>query len=440
MKKRIISLCLCLAMLLSCVALFGCKKDPQGGNTTPDAFVIMTEALDGLFNPFFSTSAADGTIVSMTQIGMLTSSYVNGEVTVGYGDNEAVVVKDYKTERNESNNTTVYTFVLKNGIKFSDGHPLTMEDVLFNMYVYLDPGYTGSSTMYSTDIVGLKDYRTQSQGGGTSADDALNNEAATRANIRLNELINLYKKVGKTNTEGSFSADYDKMIAAIATTSLTPGYKKAISTNTASVTNDQLKADYELALSLFKQELEKDFAGAKESYAESEPYKSHPEFQDEVFCFMFLEGYVDVEYGKTPEGKIDTTKIEKLTPQYTATDKASAINYVFNHQVENNLHVILTSWATATELRTQYTAHAKQVVLQEKGITIKNIEGIKSLGHVTTVESVTIGDKTYTVAHEHNEDGTPKNADQYDVLEITINGVDPKAIWNFSFAVAPQHY
>ena len=37
-------------------------------------------------------------------------------------------------------------------------------------------------------------------------------------------------------------------------------------------------------------------------------------------------------------------------------------------------------------------------------------------------------------------DGTPKNEGEYDVLEITINGVDPKAIWNFAFAVAPQHY
>ena len=91
MKKKIISLILCLSMCIGSMAAFtGCGKDKK-----PDAFVIMTDQLDGLFNPFFSTSASDGTIVSMTQIGMLGSKYVNGEVEVAYGEDEAVVVKDY---------------------------------------------------------------------------------------------------------------------------------------------------------------------------------------------------------------------------------------------------------------------------------------------------------------------------------------------------------
>ena len=148
MKRKILSVVLSIAMLIGmCSTLTGC-----GGSA--DAFVVMTEQLDGLFNPFFSTSAADGTIVAMTQIGMLGSKYVNGKVEVAYGDDEAVVTKDYDIVEN-GDNTTTYTFVLKNGILFSDGQPLTMEDVLFNYYVYLDPVYTGSNTLYSTDILGL---------------------------------------------------------------------------------------------------------------------------------------------------------------------------------------------------------------------------------------------------------------------------------------------
>ena len=153
MKKRILCIVLSVAMLCGSLAILGCNKAPEGETPTPDAFVIMTEQLDGLFNPFFATSAKDSTIVSMTQIGMLTTGYEGGEVTVAYGDDEAVVVKDLSIVHNDSDDTTVYTFVIKNGIKFSDNHPLTIEDVLFNMYVYLDPVYTGSSTMYSTDIV-----------------------------------------------------------------------------------------------------------------------------------------------------------------------------------------------------------------------------------------------------------------------------------------------
>ena len=95
MKKRIISLVLCLALCLGMMSsLAGCGV---GG---ADALVIMTEQLDGLFNPFFYTSAPDGTIVGMTQIGMLGSKYVNGEVAVAYGDDEAVVTKDYSISEN----------------------------------------------------------------------------------------------------------------------------------------------------------------------------------------------------------------------------------------------------------------------------------------------------------------------------------------------------
>ena len=442
MKKRIVCIICCLAMLCGTAALFGCST--PSGTEKPDAFVIMTENLDGLFNPFFATSANDSTIVAMTQIGMLTTGYENGDVIVACGDNEAVVVKDYSSIRNEANDTTVYTFVIKNNIKFSDGHPLTMEDVLFNMYVYLDPVYTGSSTMYSTDIVGLKDYRTQTVGSGDSnADDAINTAAANRAGNRIKELINLYQQVGKTQTQGAYSADYDTMVAAIQAHTLSSGYKKAVSVNVDEVTNDYLLADYNLALKLFREELERDFASAKENYVE-EPYKSHPEFQDEVFCFMFMEGFVEVKYAEGADGKEDKTKIESLTPQYVATDKESAINYVYNQEVENGLARILTAWATATELNTLYTAQAKEVILKENTVggqlAVPNIAGIVSLGHTTSETSVTIGNNTYTVAHEHDENGAPTNADEYDVLQITIDGVDPKAIWNFAFSVAPQHY
>ena len=68
MKKRIISLILFVSIMLSITSVLS-----SCGSNGEQAFVIMTDTLDGLFNPFFSTSASDGTIVSMTQIGMLTS-------------------------------------------------------------------------------------------------------------------------------------------------------------------------------------------------------------------------------------------------------------------------------------------------------------------------------------------------------------------------------
>ncbi len=438
MKRKILSLILCVFMCVS--ALASCSDSSSGA----DAFVIMTEQLDGLFNPFFYTSAPDGTIVSMTQIGMLGSKYDNGDIQVAYGDNEAVVVKDYDVVENGEN--TVYTFVLKNGIKFSDGHPLTMEDVLFNYYVYLDPVYTGSNTLYSTDIIGLSEYRTQTVGSSSdNSDDLISSQASSRAAARLNELVNLFNS--KLQASSTKEVSYDEMKAAINSHNLSNGYKTAISNDVNSVTNANLMADYEYALKLFKEELETDYLGAQESYID-EPYKSFSEFSNEIFCFMYTEGYVEVKYAEGADGKIDRTKIEKLTPAYPSsiTTKEAAIDYIYNDKIARELNVILQYWATAATLTTEFTAKAKEVILHENvsddgTLAVESIKGIVSLGHTDAAgTSVTVNGTEYKVASSHNADGTVVNADEYDILRITIDGIDPKAIWNFAITVAPQHY
>ena len=438
MKKRILAMILCIALCAS--MLVGC-----GGSGSADAFVIMTEQLDGLFNPFFYTAAADGTIVGMTQIGMLGSKYVNGEVEVAYGENEAVVTKDYDIVENKDG-TTTYTFVLKNGIKFSDGHPLTMEDVLFNYYVYLDPVYTGSNTLYSTDILGLNEYRTQTVGSASGdSDDLIASQAASRAQSRTNELVNLFTATKKSSATNEVS--YEEMVAAINAHKLSSGFKSAISNNPGEVTNAELLADYEYALKLFREELESDYLSAQESYTD-EPYKSHEEFKDEIFCFMFTEGYVQVEYALGADGKIDRTTIEELTKSYpdSIKDKDAAIDYIFNDKIARELDIILYYWATGATLTTEYTAKAKEVILHENvsddgTLAVENISGIVSLGHTDAAGStITVNGTDYKIASAHNEDGTVANEGEYDVLQITIDGIDPKAIWNFALTIAPQHY
>ena len=443
MKRKLFSILMVVTMLAGLVLpLVACNS-----NSGTDALVIMTDALDGLFNPFYSTTAPDATIVSMTQIGMLTTGYVNEEATVAYGDDEAVAVKDMTYSYDANTDKTTYTFVIKNGILFSDGHPLTIEDVLFNMYVYLDPVYAGSSTMYSTDIVGLADYRTQTQGSDDSnTDEVITEQANARANNRIRELVSLFRKVGKQDG-GNYEASDAEMRAAIESHSLSDGYKEAISNNPEEVTNANLLADYERTLTEFKAELGRDYESAKESFTE-EPYKSTGEF-DEITSFMYAEGFVSVEYVKDPvTNKPQYDKIEKITRLYSTdvvNSKEAAINYVYTNKTSQGLDEILLYWGTGNTLSSEYAAQAKQVILLEKitgdQLLIPSISGIVSVGHHTNETSVTIGENTYAVAQEHNEkDGTPLNKDEYDVLRITINGVDPKAIWNFAFSVAPQHY
>jgi hypothetical protein len=79
--------------------------------------------------------------------------------------------------------------------------------------------------------------------------------------------------------------------------------------------------------------------------------------------------------------------------------------------------------------------------MEDGQLAVPNISGIQSLGHTDAAGSViTVNGTDYTVASAHNADGTVANAGEYDVLKITIDGVDPKAIWNFSLTIAPQHY
>jgi len=442
--KKILALILCVAMLAGTAFLFsGCKGDEK-----PDAFVIMSEELDGLFNPFFSTTGADSTIVSMTQIGMLTSKYVNGEVVEAFGEDEAVVTKDYEKTYDSAKNETTYTFVIKNGIKYSDGHPLTIEDVLFNLYVYLDPVYTGSATIYSTDIKGLTAYRTQTVGATNDGkiDEQISGQANSRAKARNNELINLFNTLRKKDPLNP--ADYETMKAAILEHTLSSGYKSAISANASEVTVQQLLADYDNALKLFREELESDYTSSKSSYVDK-PYDTHDEFKDEIFCFMFTEGFVEVEYYFDEDAKkYDKSKIVELTPLYNKniTTKEAAIDFVFDTKIGTELNIVLQYWATAQEILTDYAAKATEVILSEKktndgSLRVDHIEGIVSLGHTDKAGStIKVNGTDYKVATAHNEDGTPTAANEYDVLQITVEGVDPKAVWNFAFGVAPQHY
>ncbi len=454
--KKIISAILLVALCLAALScLSACSGGDKGGK---DSLVIMTESLDGLFNPFFATSANDSTIVSMTQIGMLSSKLdANNEVVVAFGQDEATATLDFESKK--VGDETVYTFVLKNGIKYSDGHPLTMEDVLFNLYVYLDPVYTGSATIYSTDIKGLAEYRNQeiygNSGDGDNRADEINKLAAQYAENRMMTLVMLYQTTNKVINGSSATTNnvtYEQMKEAINNYNIQAdiGYLSAVAPESekASVTNKFLLDDYELALKYFREELENDYKNAKDSYTE-EPYKSHSEFQNEVFCFMFAEGFVTPEYAKI-EGtnKDDKSKIIGFKYDYNQdaiTTKEAAIEEVYNSKITMALDEILILWATGTKLNSEYTAKAKEVILQSQksddgNLLVENIEGIVSLGHSTDRNTVTVNGNTYTVAHEHNEDGTPKNENEYDVLEITINGVDPKAVWNFAFSVAPQHY
>lgn len=457
--KKLLSFVLLVAVCVSALSIFTGCRNKNTGATNPDALVIMTDQPDGLFNPFFSTAAADGTIVAMTQIGMLSSQCVYNPdgtvktVIVSFGENEAVATLDYELTKNE-NGDSVYTFVIKKDILFSDGHPLTIEDVLFNLYVYLDPVYTGSATIYSTAIKGLNAYKEQNPDAGEDDDNSDRQEQASQnALMRLMELVTLYETVAKQPDE-SFSITVEEMKAAIAAHTPSYDYMAAIMTDAEMSKSDaedkaraQLLKDYEYALELFNKELYLDYESAKEAFVE-EPYKSFADFKDEIFCFFAYEGYVEIKYANKPgTTQPDRTKIESLTPKYDPTKyttKDAAIKRVFEDMISESLSGVLLSSVSHATLLNEFTAKAKEVLLNNELIdgelAVPSVSGIESLGHQASTmgTTITVNGNQYTVASEHDANGVPTNG--YDVLRITLDGIDPKAQWNFAFSVAPQHY
>ena len=287
-------------------------------------------------------------------------------------------------------------------------------------------------------------------------DAELSNQAAAYANLRILELITLYETEGLVEgSDSSYSMSEAEMQEAISNWYVSDGYKLAVASNReqATMTEEDYQAmlleDYKLTLKTFKEELESDYKAAKESYdVTTEPYKEWAkELSNEIFKFFLYEGYITPEYNKI-QGKVDRTKILKFNGTEilkTCDTQEKAINRVYNDTVKTGLNGILTGWGTAGTLATEYTAAAIDVLLHNNmkddgSLLYPNIEGIVSLGHTTNTESVVIDGVTYKVAHDHNADGTPVNANEYDVLQITVNGTDPKAIYNFGFTVAPAHY
>ncbi len=150
--------------------------DQPFGDNLPTAptidtpLVVAYSDFSQKFSPFFGDTAYDIDVANMTQISLLTTdrsggiieNAIEGETTI-YNGKEYLYkgAADTNVEYDEATDTTKYTATLRRGMKFSDGEPVTADDVIFTYYTYLDPSYVGSTTLNSYKIIGLKDYQTQ---------------------------------------------------------------------------------------------------------------------------------------------------------------------------------------------------------------------------------------------------------------------------------------
>lgn len=533
MKKfaRALSVIISAVLCVACFSFVACKK------TSRDSITFSVQELDNVFNPYFSTSGYDSEIVGNTQISMF-SSDKNGNVYCGEDvpsvaldysnivtydqDGNGVIADSERYDPNiEADNTrlaaaipagtessipasryyTTYQLLLKNGIRFSDGTPLTIRDVIFNLYALLDPAYYGSATVYSTAIKGLTQYRTQNPDAVEGAEDTINEAVRLEAYQRMSHLRLAY------NPDNDFRKQY-----------------RTTNYNTFAEREELLK-DVELARLNFYDEVQSDWAAAE---AELESYKEENDKTDATVVaarrgftetweiFLYNYGFIRVTEEKDEKGNtriktynVDDEGFDKYGNRHKKGDKMIDYNetwkwfhdkenltkIVYNsflglgdtgnifkyensngelkeianaeapvcditvdaqgkangsswlsansgHTEEeywnelwngklmvNGLYNILVGSVTSGTLNDKFMGDALQSEYEGKDIAVPTIEGIKVLRYK----------KGETFKGVNNLDGLVLDEDSY-VLQIQVDRVDPKAIFNFGITVAPMNY
>ncbi|MBQ4062500.1 MAG: ABC transporter substrate-binding protein [Christensenellaceae bacterium] len=175
------------AVILLIIGAFGCKSVssvdiPNNTNTKNETELMplsdkencLTAAytdFNGVFSPFYANSPSDKDVVSLVTTDLFSLDRAGNVVThAKKGETVNFNGTDYNysgiadlTVTQKENGTAEYNIELRSDIVFSDGTPLTADDVIFTMYVLCDPTYDGPIEFSALPIKGLSDYRSGTQ-------------------------------------------------------------------------------------------------------------------------------------------------------------------------------------------------------------------------------------------------------------------------------------
>lgn len=204
--------------------------------------------------------------------------------------------------------------------------------------------------------------------------------------------------------------------------------------------------------SIFYEEVESDWTN---SVGQLESFEEKYTFTEDWQVYLYNSGLISIKYEngevqRDEDGKYITTlddsdfaavmadettdaKIDAYIAANEGADRAiakenliknKAIEMVFNEYTftEENQLFVLKYWMTGANALEKFAAEEKTAWFESKAD-----EKIESISGITTGKTST------------DYDGNDLGA-EHDVLKIKIYGVDPKAVWNFAFGVAPMHY
>lgn len=123
------------------------SASPAAANERTDSFVSTISSAGGVFLPGFYDNGWDGNAVAP----IFASLVVTDDAGEPIGD----LAEDWEV----SEDGLTYTFHLREGLVFSDGSPLTADDVAFTLTLLNDPSYEGSVDFTKVVIAGTDDYK-----------------------------------------------------------------------------------------------------------------------------------------------------------------------------------------------------------------------------------------------------------------------------------------
>lgn len=134
------------------------------------------------YSPFYSEGEFDALITKLTGVrlleqdrsGKLVTDGIGGERRLYHGsyylyDGIASVSGQYDEETDE----TVFSIRLRDDVLFSDGEPLTADDLIFTFYVLLDPSFSEESPLQGAGVKGEVNYRLNSTIADTLTDEEI---------------------------------------------------------------------------------------------------------------------------------------------------------------------------------------------------------------------------------------------------------------------------
>lgn len=170
MKKSFVKkLAIALAAIMVVGSLAACGDGSNKSDTTADGdtLVVGKDYFSSKFSTFFGKTSYDMDVADMTTAYVLTTDRggavvmngiegetvpYNGTDYTYYGMGDCVVTQN-------DDGSVDYDLTIRDDVTFSDGEPVTIDDVIFSIYVLADPTFDGSASLYSQPIVGMNEYR-----------------------------------------------------------------------------------------------------------------------------------------------------------------------------------------------------------------------------------------------------------------------------------------